>query len=313
MATNADWALGTQAKRGAGGGAWRAAEGSRLRPIITIAIAAVLFGHYLQLGLSSGVDVDTKGALYWLNLFAERSAGTWLNALLLGAIAVPAAACALAAGTVRLRRGWLALAGLALLLSIDEVAGLHESAIELMRDAAGLSGALRYAAWTLPAVAVMAAFLVWQWRFFRVLPRSLASRIALGGLLYVVAAVGFEVLQSLLLTGAGDGERWTPFLQATVGLEEGLEMVAAAVVLLAVLRHLGEIAPSAPERTSTGGYRRWSRSGLRTPSGPFSSSATHSMCGVWGNMSTGRTFTSRYPASTICAALGASVVGLQET
>ena len=44
-----------------------------------------------------------------------------------------------------------------------------------------------------------------------------------------------------------------------------------------------------------------------------SSSATHSMCGVWGNMSTGRTVLSVQPASTSCAAFGASVVGLQET
>ena len=44
-----------------------------------------------------------------------------------------------------------------------------------------------------------------------------------------------------------------------------------------------------------------------------SSSATHSMCGVCGNMSTGRTRLSVQPASTSCAAFGASVVGLQET
>ena len=45
----------------------------------------------------------------------------------------------------------------------------------------------------------------------------------------------------------------------------------------------------------------------------FSSSATHSMCGVWGNMSTGCTRLRSQPASTSCAAFGASVVGLQET
>ena len=44
-----------------------------------------------------------------------------------------------------------------------------------------------------------------------------------------------------------------------------------------------------------------------------SSSATHSMCGVCGNMSTGRTRASDQPASTSCAAFGASVVGLQDT
>ena len=43
------------------------------------------------------------------------------------------------------------------------------------------------------------------------------------------------------------------------------------------------------------------------------SSATHSMCGVCGNMSTGCTRSSDQPASTSWRAFGASVVGLQET
>ncbi len=62
---------------------------------------------------------------------------------------------------------------------------------------------------------------------------------------------------------------------------------------------------------SVGPGDRQSRSGLRTPPGPASNCATASMCGVCGNMSTGRTLRSTYPASTSCAALGASVVGLQ--
>ena len=57
---------------------------------------------------------------------------------------------------------------------------------------------------------------------------------------------------------------------------------------------------------------RRSRAASAQPSSR-SSNATHSMWGVWGNMSTGRTLTSRKPASTIWRALGASVVGLQET
>src|SRR5207248_4247025 len=46
----------------------------------------------------------------------------------------------------------------------------------------------------------------------------------------------------------------------------------------------------------------------------LSSSATTSMCGVWGNMSTGLTRLSLYPPPcSSWAAFGASVVGLQET
>ena len=73
-------------------------------------------------------------------------------------------------------------------------------------------------------------------------------------------------------------------------------------------------------RTGEGRCRareRFSRSSARGGGGGAarvrSNSATHSMCGVWGNMSTGLTRWRVQPASTSWAAFGARVVGLQET
>ena len=73
-------------------------------------------------------------------------------------------------------------------------------------------------------------------------------------------------------------------------------------------------APRARGRPpAPGPPRRRTRAAAPVRPSPRSNSATHSMCGVWGNMSTGRTLTRRKPASTIWRAFGASVVGLQET
>src|SRR6185503_6248503 len=57
-------------------------------------------------------------------------------------------------------------------------------------------------------------------------------------------------------------------------------------------------------------------SGIGAPShvGSYrSNAATHSMCGVWGNMSTGRTQVSRYRDSQRSARSRPRVLGLQET
>jgi hypothetical protein len=215
-----------------------------LRPVLWVTIGALVAGHYAVLALGSGLDVDTKGSLTWLDLFQERSVGTWVNALILAAAGLAAAALAAASpwSPPRLRHGWAALAGLLVLASIDEVAGMHESAIHVIRSAVDLPGFLYYAAWTLPALALLAAFVVWQWRFFSLLPRWLAVRVAAAAGVYVAAAVGLEVVESQLFAETG-GRDWTPVLQVLVGIEEGLEMGAAAVLLLAFVRHLTHAAP----------------------------------------------------------------------
>jgi len=208
-----------------------------------LVIAALVAAHYAVLVLRSGLDVETKGLLATLDLFEERSVGTWVNAALLAGAAV--AAAALAAATTqegRLRRGWWALGALAFAASVDEVAGFHESVVEAVRSAIALPGFLLYAAWVLPAGVLVVAFALWQRRFFAMLPRRTARRIVGAGCLYVGAAAGLEVLESQLLSSAG--RDWTPLLQAIVGVEEGLEMGAAAIVLVALLAHLAATCPS---------------------------------------------------------------------
>jgi hypothetical protein len=220
-------------------------RGPALRPLLAATIGGVVAAHYVVLFVGSVLDVDTHGVLAPLDLFEERSAGTWVSAMLLAGVALVAAALAgaSAAQPARERRGWTGLAGLFALASFDEVAGVHESLVDLVRSGVALPGFLYYAAWVLPALAVVAAFVVWQWRFFRGLPRWLRVRIVAAAAVYVGAAAGLEIGESALLSARG-GREWTPLLQVVVGIEEGLEMAAAAVMLLALLSHLAGRAPT---------------------------------------------------------------------
>ena len=220
-------------------------RGPALRPLLAATISGVVAAHYVVLFVGSVLDVDTHGVLAPLDLFEERSAGTWVSTMLLAGVALAAAALAAASAAqpARVRRGWTSLAGLFALASFDEVAGVHESLVDLVRSGVALPGFLYYAAWVLPGMAVVAAFVVWQWRFFRRLPRWLRVRITAAAAVYVGAAAGLELAESALFASRG-GREWTPLLQVVVGVEEGLEMAAAAVMLLALLSHLAERAPA---------------------------------------------------------------------
>ncbi len=172
----------------------------------------------------------------------ELAAGAVVAALLAAvALAAAAAGAATSNGDKRLRTGWYALAALLGLMSIDEVGGVHESLIDVIRSAVDLPGFLFYAAWVIPALAILAAFTVWQIGFFRRLPRWLAVRIGVALGVYVLGAIGLEMLEGGVL--AEEGGTFTPLMQVLVGIEEGIEMAAAAVILLALLRHLADRAP----------------------------------------------------------------------
>src|SRR5262249_5245655 len=97
------------------------------------------------------------------------------------------------------------------------------------------------------------------------------------------------------------------------GLRELGERVEAGGAGMVVRPHrvIAELRAARGERPRDGGVE--ARGDAKSASHCFSSSATHSMCGVWGNMSTGRTRSSLYPASASWAAFGASVVGLHDT
>jgi hypothetical protein len=189
-----------------------------LRLQLALTIGILLVAHYALLLLTSGADVGTAGALSWLDLFQERSVGTWVNAMLLAAVALTAAAFARprSASRTPVWRGWHALAALVALASIDEVAGLHESVVGLVRSAVDLPEFLHYAAWVPPAIALLVAFIASQRRFFSLLPRWLARRIAAAAGVYVSAAAGLEMVESEDFAARG-GKEWTAVLQGPGG------------------------------------------------------------------------------------------------
>jgi hypothetical protein len=124
---------------------------------------------------------------------------------------------------------WMALGVGFLLLSIDEIAGMHET----------LNSAVSFS-WTIPG-AIVAAFAGGYFvPFLMKLPRALAARFVLSGAIYLGGALGVEVLTDPYLE---NDELNTLAYNLWTAVEEFMEMAGVLIFLEGVRRVL--TAPNA--------------------------------------------------------------------
>lgn len=229
----------TLASRPAAGGAT-----TRSVPVIDLARALVVgpallvLLHGAMLVLRYGFDISSGwGLVDAADLGNDAAVGTWWSAGVLALAGL--VALGIGASTDRAdrsdRSGWLAVAGLLVLLSVDEVATFHDDVSDPLAALVGAGGALTYV-WVVPGMALIGAFVAWQWRFLTSLPTTLRRRLAVASAVYFAGAVGFEMVESLLFTWTDQPRNVLIALQ--IGVEELLEMAGAVLVLLILARHL---------------------------------------------------------------------------
>lgn len=166
----------------------------------------------------------------------EGNITTWYSALLLSAVAL-----GLAAHAVLLRgagagwRAYAALAAIALLLSADEAASMHEQ-LNRLAEFLEVGGTWTFA-WVvlgIPLVVVSVVILLW---LARRIDRRMRNRLIVAGAIFLAGALGFEVLGGMIVTGGAVTSN--PFdvvaYQAVQLLEEGLEVAGALLALWATL------------------------------------------------------------------------------
>lgn len=196
------------------------------------AIAAVLVVLHLvamqvlyndSLGLA-----DRFGIEYWqvalFDLDQESALGTWFAAALL----LIAAVLLLHQSKVLRMQGssefwwWRTLGILFCVLSIDEVAGMHEE-LNTALENTGTDWTL-YGFVLLVAVAVAYLPFLWRYRW------RLSLLFVLAGLMYGAGAVGVEHFS--------DAEVETLHYSMWVALEEGMEKLGVIILIYAILDHL---------------------------------------------------------------------------
>lgn len=129
---------------------------------------------------------------------------------------------------------WKALTWIFGFLALDEAAMLHERTADITRSVVNTDGILHYA-WVLPygvlALIVGVSFV----RFLLYLPGRIRLRVIVAGAIYVMGALGFELLEGLVVSAEGTQNLLN---QALIVVEEGMEMLGVILFIGALLSYV---------------------------------------------------------------------------
>ena len=136
-------------------------------------------------------------------------------------------------------REYMAWAGLAvtfLFLSIDEIYSIHEEFTVPIRETLGISGLFFYA-WIIPYAISLVFFVVIYSRFLIKLPIKFAILFVTAGSIFVLGAIGFELLGGLQHSVHGDDNITYCILYT---FEELFEMLGISLFVFALTTYLKE-------------------------------------------------------------------------
>jgi hypothetical protein len=132
-------------------------------------------------------------------------------------------------------RHWLFLGLVFIFLAVDEFTSIHETLVEPVRRIFDIEGGFFYLAWVIPAMALVFLGALFLSRFIIRLPQPARRLFVLAGLIYVIGAVGMEMVQGYLTTNyptAYVTRRMVTFL------EEFLEMMGLIVFIRGLLIYM---------------------------------------------------------------------------
>ncbi len=129
---------------------------------------------------------------------------------------------------------WSLLSFIFLVLSMDELLSLHEELISPVRNTLNTTGFLHYA-WVIPYGIALVIFIAAYTSFLFKLPKNIMRLFIISGILFVVGAIGFE-----MLGGQYDylhKTRDSAFYWIISTSEELLEMLGIATFIYALLSY----------------------------------------------------------------------------
>jgi hypothetical protein len=171
----------------------------------------------------------------WL-LDEEGTIPAWYSSALMLLCAVLLAAIG---GGVRDKNGayvkhWLALSAIFVLMSLDEVASLHEM-VNKVRDYFGASGAFYYP-WVVPASVFLLVLGILYFKFLIALPRRTALIFVTAASIFVLGAIGMEMVGAALYASDDNEDQWGYFISTTI--EETFELTGLLLFAYGLMDHL---------------------------------------------------------------------------
>jgi hypothetical protein len=211
-----------------------------LRVLGAVTASLVVLSFALQVVKLRMPYLELNRMINFFDVDREQNLPTFYSALLLF---VTSLLLALIATIKRQNREglvahWIGLAIGFLYISMDDMLVLHENlAIPVQNALRPHLPRFLYFAWVLPAgVLVLAVALVYL-RFVLALPRRSRRLFVLSGAVYVLGALGMEMLSGAIYAANGESPNSLLYSLAT-SLEEGGEMGGVVLFIYALLDHL---------------------------------------------------------------------------
>lgn len=202
-----------------------------------IFIAALLLANFANQLARRFLSWDGKITTLF-DVGVDASVPTWYSSIALLACAFLLAAIAMEARRLGDRDAiyWWGLSLIMMLMSVDEVAMLHETVGVAIADGlpgrpAGRSDFLHFS-WVIPGAALVLVVGLTFLRFVFRLPSRTRNLIFLSGVMFVGAALGLEMVGARYFKTHG---RDTATYAALFTLEEMMEMAAIAIFLCALI------------------------------------------------------------------------------
>jgi hypothetical protein len=224
--------------------------------IVRVLIIAVLFITLASLAARFALYMwGEEELLQPLRLFdvgEERSIPTWFESVqfLLCSILLAVIAVAKRQHNDQYSLHWSVLSIILLLLSLDEVASIHEAIGQelelLLHNTTGFnpSGAISFF-WVVPGAAFVFIVLLAYLRFLAHLPQTTRRLFLFAGALFVLGALGIEMLSAQVVSFSGGEDNWesaSAIPKILVGLqtsiEEMFEMLGLAAFVYALLAYI---------------------------------------------------------------------------
>lgn len=198
-------------------------------PIVCLVLLGILRYIYIYNFGPRGM-----GPLNWADVAGEATGVMWWSSLMWGFAAL---LCLLEfdRNTTRLRYYWLAISIGSLLLSLDESVQIHERFSAPAGWIFNNPGGFFAASWVLAAIPIIAICFILLIPFFLALPRKTASGLIMAGAIFVLGAVGLEMVFARVITSDPEATR---LLWTLMTIEETLEMIGIALFCITVHGHI---------------------------------------------------------------------------
>lgn len=164
----------------------------------------------------------------------EASLPTWISQAILLAIGLGSLLLATLQRDKAAKRTWDLVGAIGIILSMDEVAAIHELLLQIVHLAFfSLSPpTVRSNAWLILLPFIMGAGLLLLWQLIKHVPRRTVVMLCSGAIIFMVGAVFIDILTT--------SNNANTFYERgiLVATEESLEMVGSAIILYAILSYL---------------------------------------------------------------------------